>query len=226
MPNFNDLTGKRFGRLLVVSFSHMKNGSNWNCVCDCGQDRTINVSGLTRKSKPTRSCGCLAKEAAASAIAEKGTNYKHGHAANGRRSRALSIWSGMHDRCNRPNNHAYQYYGGRGIFVCERWKDFHSFLSDMGEPGVGMSIDRIDVNGPYSPENCRWANSDVQANNTRSNRKFLFNGELKTIAQIAREIGVPAGTLYSRFNRGLSVNEAVSFGRTNARMDKINGRRD
>lgn len=220
MPVFKDLSGERFGRLVVTSYSHKKNGSNWNCLCDCGKSVVVNISGLSRKNKPTRSCGCLAIEVAKSKTAENGNNFRHGHATGGRRSKALSVWSGMIDRCYRGSSSSFQYYGARGIQVCDRWKVFENFLDDMGAPPTGMTIERINTDGDYSPENCKWATREEQANNQRSNRKYLINGQEKTVARIARDCGLHASTLYSRLDRGVSIEQAVC----NERMAKINGR--
>lgn len=111
------------------------------------------------------------------------------------------ILSGMRQRCYNPRAHAYKDYGGRGIQICDRWRGpdgLWNFIKDMGRRPAGMSLDRIDVNGDYSPENCRWATQEQQANNTRSNRYLTINSETKTVSQWAHEKGVPVPTLFSR----------------------------
>jgi hypothetical protein len=119
-------------------------------------------------------------------------------------------WSSMRSRCQNPRSGQYHRYGGRGIKVCDRWNDFATFLSDMGpRPSKMHSIDRIDVNGDYCPENCRWATPRQQSGNRRSNRLVSFNGEQKTVAEWAREFGLSPLTLIARLNRGWTTEESL-----------------
>jgi hypothetical protein len=114
----------------------------------------------------------------------------------------------MRERCNNPNHANFSSYGGRGITVCDRWKSFENFLEDMGERPEGLSIDRIDVNGNYEPENCRWADAETQANNTQRSRKITYQGESMTIAQWERRTSLPVG---NRLYKGWTEEEAIGI---------------
>jgi hypothetical protein len=123
-------------------------------------------------------------------------------------SRTYSIWVGMRKRCFNPSAHNFAYYGGRGVVVCERWSEFAHFLADMGEAPAGMSLDRINVDGPYSPENCRWASKIEQAREKR--RPIEFNGVRLTLAEWAARIPLHPSALDRRLRAGVPIAIALT----------------
>lgn len=196
MPAKLNLLDNRFGRLLVLreSVEHGK----WLCLCDCGAE--CNVSTKNLRKGHTKSCGCLHKEGLVSRL------KRHGMA----KSKIWTVWHSMVERCTKPYSTSFARYGGRGIQVCDRWLVFENFYQDMGEVPDGCSIDRIDVNGNYSPDNCRWADADTQRNNKRNSVIAEINGVALTLAQWSRKLGVPKPTLYNRVNvLGMSPSDAV-----------------
>lgn len=161
MSKFIDLSGHKYGRLFVVDISHKYKRPGgyqvtyWNCVCDCGESTTVVGSDL--RTGHTTSCGCFHKEMMSD------RQKTHGMAG----TRIYTIWKSMKGRCNNQSN-CYENYGGRGIGYCESWETFDNFLLDMGESySDGLELDRIDVDGDYCKDNCRWVDGSLQAYNKR-----------------------------------------------------------
>lgn len=169
----------------------------FRCLCDCGIEKEVRSDGLT--SVTSRSCGCGWTEAMRLVDRSKQVPHKR----PGYKDHPLySIWSAMHQRCSNPRLKCYYNYGGRGITVCERWSEFKNFLADMGLPPLKHSIDRIDNDGNYAPENCRWAPIKQQANNTRANFRITYGGATKTLAEWSDCTGINSNTLHNRLRRG------------------------
>lgn len=184
-----NLVGTKVGRLTVSKFLYRGKSYSpfFECICDCGNIKTISGSHL--RNIKIRSCGCLARELTAK------RNYKHGM-SNTKEHRA---WLAMHNRCNLKTLKGYENWGGRGIKVCSRWGSFDSFLEDMGySPTSKHSIDRIDNNGNYEPQNCRWATNKQQTRNLRSNKNYELNGVVKTLSEWCEEFNLNYGTIHNR----------------------------
>lgn len=193
--------GKKFGRLLVVSFSDKnRGGSRFLCKCDCGNERIVYEHNL--RSGCTKSCGCLAKEQTIKRLTT------HGHKAN-RETPTYRAWTNMVARCGNPSHQSYKYYGARGIAVDPRWLEFANFLSDMGERPHGKTLDRRDNSKGYSPDNCRWATRKEQENNKRTSKFVHYRGESLTVANLSEKTGVPYKKLWKRLKAGWSVEEAA-----------------
>jgi hypothetical protein len=186
-----DLRGQKFGRLVAVEYL---GGSRWLCRCECGGEARCLTSNLVREN--SRSCGCATREA----------HFKHGMSG----TPVYKVWQAMRDRCDNRVNREYRNYGGRGIAVCERWQDFSNFLSDMGSRPKGFDIERKNNDGPYSPENCRWASRQLNLNNRRCNNRVEFRGQTKTVAEWAAETGMHEETLRRRILNGWPAERALT----------------
>jgi hypothetical protein len=205
MGQIIDIVGRKFGRLTVKSRAGLvTRGMTWVCECECGS--TVTALGADLRGGNTKSCGCLQREAAANTGRASRT---HGHTVGARTPEYIS-WVSMWSRCTDPKATGYENYGGRGITVCERWKSFENFLSDMGPRPKGMTLDRERVNEGYKPSNCRWATDLEQSNNARQ-VVYLTLGE-KTMSKSAwaRETGISLPTLNSRLKKGWSVEKALT----------------
>ena len=196
-PITSDITNQKFNHLTAVKLISRK-PTRWLCLCDCGNYTSVLTSNL--KSGAVKSCGC---------IHHKG-NPKHLQS----NTRVYRIYAKIKRRCFVPEDAAYHNYGGRGITMCEEWKNsFLSFSKWAYQNGYKdeLSIDRIDNDGNYCPENCRWVDEKEQANNRRSNRVFTYNGRTQNLSQWCKELNLKYGRIHSRLSRGWSFEDAVSY---------------
>lgn len=189
------LIGQKFERLTVIKEAprnpqHNKPTRMWECLCDCG--KTAIVTTVRLRNGTTRSCGC---------IRSKHGLYKHP---------VRRTWNNMIQRCTNPNNSSWEDYGGRGITVCDRWREFQNFIDDMGVPEKGLTIERKDVNGSYCIENCEWVPASQQARNTRRNKSVEWNGKTQCLAQWGEELGMDARILGQRIRSGWPVEKALT----------------
>lgn len=201
--------GDMFGSWTALSTE----GKMISCKCVCGITKNVNRYNLINGKSV--SCGCTK---------DRSTPVtKHGLS----KTRAYRTWKAIKARCYRKSHSDYPRYGGRGIKVCDRWKNsFQEFYNDMGERPEGASIDRIDVDGNYSPENCQWATQTQQMRNTRRSRVVIIDGTSKTVAELSETSGIPADTIYKRINAGWVGREIISKENHAARPPaKISGER-
>lgn len=203
-----DLTGRRFGRLTVVGISTRpdsgkQRGIRWLCKCDCGNEHIVISKNLT--SGHVKSCGCLHDDLSAMRITKM--NYKHGKS----KTRLYKIWTDMKKRCNNSNHWAFGDYGGRGIKYAEEWNEFEPFENWSLENGYAeaLTLDRIDNNSNYSPNNCRWVDRKVQANNRRNNVRYEYRGETHTLPELSELYGVSIYVLRGRIYRGWDIARAI-----------------
>lgn len=200
-----DLSGRTCGRLKVLdrAGSNKRGHALWRCRCVCGTE--ILVRGSALNSGGTKSCGCAVIERAS----RMSVGYLTTHGK--RKTKTYQSWVGILARCLNTNNPAYKDYGARGIQVCERWRSFENFLSDMGERPDKCTIDRHPNNdGNYEPTNCRWATYSQQNQNRRSNNIIAFNGKSQCLMSWALELGISHQTISTRLNRGWSVDRAMN----------------
>lgn len=200
-----DLTGQRFGNLTAISPVKTGSSAKWLCRCDCGNETTVWSYDL--QSGHTVSCGCIKRKTPARYV-----NYESVKKEN---QRLYNIWSGMKQRCYNPKSKSYHNYGERGIAVSQEWKNsFSAFLSWANANGYSetLTLDRIDPNGNYCPENCRWIPLKEQPKNTRftyNNRMLTINGTTKSIDEWAKEANIQPWLLGMRVNRGMKESKLL-----------------
>lgn len=215
--NYDDLTWKKFGKLTVIKMAEKGKHGNmrWICKCECGNITKPIFAGNLKRGL-TLSCGCYHNSKFLELVEKTKT---HGMSS----TRLYDIWIFMKHRCNNPNSRSYKDYGGRGIKVCEEWQNsFESFYKWSIENGYDdkLTIDRIDVNGNYCPENCRWATKKEQANNTRNNRMITAFGKTMTMHQWADYSGIRYQTIYRRLKDGWNEADAVSLSTNSTSIKK------
>lgn len=190
-----DISNRIYGRLKVIKPASKK--YYWVCICDCNKKCTIYYHNLLRGT--TKSCGCLQKES----VSKSNSTHKKS------KTSVYIIWTNIITRCFNKNSKYYDYYGGRGI-KCE-WDSFEEFYRDMGErPSKNHSIDRINNNGNYSKDNCRWATKTEQSNNRRNNHMLKFKNTTLTMSNWAKEVGLSRSTIKSRLKRGWSIEKTLT----------------
>lgn len=195
MPRLPVIEGARYGHLTIIKEVPRLNGERAIFVrCDCGTEKVVLFHNV-RKGY-TSSCGC------------KWRIGTHG----GWRSPAWKSWAKLYGRCLNQSNSAYSYYGGRGIKIDPRWREFANFLEDMGERPPGMTLERIDTNGDYTKSNCRWASRAEQMRNTRRTKFVILEGETLCIQDAAAKLGIPSWRIWSRIQRKkVSHQQAVDY---------------
>lgn len=203
---FKNLLGDCFDRLIVIGYAGSEKGfQRWWCLCVCGKIKKVRASCLLKGN--TQSCGCLSLETSKKMFIQHGM-YN---------TKIYRTWCDIRRRCYDPKNSRYHNYGGRGIKVCERWlENFENFYEDMGDkPGPEYSIDRIDVNGDYCKENCKWSTDKEQANNKTNNRYLIFNSEKLTITEFSKRINISQNTIRKYLSLGWTTEEISTKKRKN-----------
>ena len=207
-----DITGKKFGKLTAIRLDHKgKNKSlqsvqYWLFKCDCGKEKIIKKQNVLNGN--TKSCGCIHRDSLIKRNKKHGLSY----------TRLYVVYAGMKARCYDKKHISYKYYGERGISVCDEWKnDFNSFHEwsikngyDENAKKGECTIDRIDVNGNYCPENCRWINIEKQNRNHRNNKKITINGKTLCMTEWEDVLGFPVGTIRRRTNLGWPIERIIS----------------
>lgn len=196
-----DLTGQKYNRLTITSFSHIKDRNYyWNCKCDCGNEVVINIRSL--KTGTTKSCGCWNKE----------TRSIRGVTHGMKDQRIYHIHENIKQRCTNSNNNRYKDYGGRGIKICEEWLQFETFYAwaQSNEYDNTLTIDRIDNNGNYYPENCRWVTPKEQTKNKRSNVMLTLGDKTQCAMDWSKELNIKYETLIARKRYGWSDDKILT----------------
>ena len=200
MSGFIDLTGRRFGKLIVIYRieNDKYHNAQWLCKCDCSNETIVPSNRL--KSKNTRSCGCL--------------RTFHNYRCRNINNKTYITWKNMIQRCYYTKHHRYKNYGGRGIKVCKQWlkpkgQGFLSFLKDMGEKPEGLTLDRIDNNSNYCLENCRWDTYETQSRNTSKNILITINSRTMCLKDWCVELNINYKTMHKKIRRGASPKDVI-----------------
>lgn len=201
LSKYNSLIGKKFNSLTILAIDSHNDSGHYSllCKCDCGNTKCIRSDRVV--NGVTKTCGC--RNVGYNNYSEKRLSRKY--------SKLYSCWNTMRHRCYNPKNHKYKSYGGRGITVCQEWKNsFEPFLKWAMANGYsnGVTIDRINVNGNYEPTNCRWVTSLEQARNKTTNKFIFYKGETKCLSQWCEELNLPSATIWARLRIGWSTEKA------------------
>lgn len=196
--NVIDITGERYGNLVAVCRTQNKTkggGYKWLFRCDCGNEKEIPSNSV--RSGLVKSCGCMVR--------------KHGDTDGHKKSRLYVIWVNMHQRCKNKNNPEFKYWGGKGITVCEEWQEYAAFKKWAIENGYknDLSIDRIDGNKGYTPDNCRWATALQQNRNQSSNHFITLDGKTKTLSEWIEISPITVSTYHKRKRKGMTDRDAL-----------------
>lgn len=220
---YEDISGKKFNMLTVIEpvrimdNRNRKNGTiKWNCLCECGNTTILTKYLIT--SGTVKSCGCYKTQK----MKNGELHLKHGYA----KTRIYRIWNLMKERCKNKNNPSFMNYGGRGITLCKEWESFDPFCKWAMSHGYSdkLSIDRIDVNGDYCPENCRWATAKEQSRNKRTNREIEYNGKTMLLKDWANELNISSSTILSRISKGLPIEKILSREKPKYKKITYNGK--
>ena len=207
VKRYKDITGKRFGRLVAQKYAYTDQGHRtavWLCKCDCGKNVYVRSDSL---NGGTKSCGCLQKEKVS--VSGAISNLKHGKYKH----RLYNIHQGIKARCFKPACPAYKNYGGRGITMCDEWKKyFMSFYQWAVQNGYkdNLTIDRINNDGDYCPDNCRWVDHKTQGRNTRANHLLTYNGETHCLKEWAEKIGIRYYHIWWRMQHNWPIEKVLS----------------
>lgn len=196
-PKPKDIKGERFNNLVAIRYIGKE---KWMFLCDCGKE-TIKTTADVKRGK-TKSCGCILTN-----LRKLGNNRRtHGFAG----TREYGSWISMTRRCTNQDDVSYHRYGGRGITICKSWESFENFYNDMGDRPKGMTLDRINNNGNYEPENCKWSTHIEQCGNMSKNTLLSANGKTQCIEVWAREIGVSGNSIRYRLKIGMSEHDSIN----------------
>lgn len=198
MSKIVNIVGQRFGKWTALSWCD----GAWLCRCECGHQARVNGNKL-RVGKSTCCVKCRRR-----------THGKSKHNAT------YQSWKHMRRRCLNPTDEDFKHYGGRGIKICPQWSSFSAFLTDMGEKPIGLTLDRRDNDGDYTPDNCRWATQKTQTRNQRRNRALAFKGRTQSLADWCEELNLSYFTVHHRLRSGWTIDAALDSRVFTSRVDR------
>jgi hypothetical protein len=211
-----DVIGKKYGLVAVLDNAERRGKNRCvlvRCSCEAKTEKVVLLYSLT--SGATTSCGCVRKAQLRARVTTHGLSQH----------KLYKTWLGMLKRCRNPNYREYAYYGGRGITVCERWKEFENFYNDMFPSyAEGLSLDRLDNDQGYGPENCKWSTVAEQNRNKRSNVNVEINGKIQCLQDWCNEFGLNYKTVQTRIRDGKNPKEALTFKRNDCRAEMLRGK--